>query len=245
MSEENKKIAEKIINIPDMNGGGCYELIDNITEALNQKDLGIKELTEELRKAQEAINIGAQTMSDDFDGLKSLGDKVLALTQERDGLQERIANLQKRFDERLVTPNEHEKYLIKKPLQENIKRLESELATANKWLEAKDEASMISAKAYFDLKSRLSLMQEIFKWLLGEAEDFPQRPEGKGIYYWRTELRKRIEALSSVAVEQKCEHDKGGEWRKQSASGVEYAPKDETTTCPFCPEPFVPGEEQV
>ena len=35
----------------------------------------------------------------------------------------------------------------------------------------------------------------IFKWLLGEEGDFPARREGDGVYYWRTELRKKIEAL--------------------------------------------------
>jgi hypothetical protein len=35
----------------------------------------------------------------------------------------------------------------------------------------------------------------IIKWLLGEFGDFPVRQEGEGAYYWRDELRKRLEKL--------------------------------------------------
>jgi len=41
--------------------------------------------------------------------------------------REEIEALQKRFDGRYATPNEHEKYLIEKPLKEEIERLKCEL----------------------------------------------------------------------------------------------------------------------
>lgn len=49
-----------------------------------------------------------------------------ALRDERKGLEEELAGIRKRFDERLATPNEYEKHLIAKPLHERLKSLEAE-----------------------------------------------------------------------------------------------------------------------
>lgn len=38
-------------------------------------------------------------------------------------------------------------------------------------------------------------MKSIFKWLLGEDGDFPLRTADEGVFYWRTELRKRLKNI--------------------------------------------------
>lgn len=35
----------------------------------------------------------------------------------------------------------------------------------------------------------------IFRWLFGEEGEFPERQPGQGAYYWRSQLRKRLEAI--------------------------------------------------
>lgn len=45
--------------------------------------------------------------------------------------------------------------------------------------------------------ARIAKLENAIKWALGEKGDFPQRQDGQGSYYWRTELRKR--AFSSKA----------------------------------------------
>ena len=37
--------------------------------------------------------------------------------------------------------------------------------------------------------------QEIFDWLDGRGEDFPERKEGEGAYYWRNHLRQKLQSL--------------------------------------------------
>jgi hypothetical protein len=34
-------------------------------------------------------------------------------------------------------------------------------------------------------------LRSAIRWALGEEGEFPLRPEGKGAYWWRTELRRR------------------------------------------------------
>ena len=45
-----------------------------------------------------------------------------------------------------------------------------------------------------EMRQQLAACREIFTWLLGEGDEFPLRPEGKGLYWWRKELRERIAA---------------------------------------------------
>lgn len=35
-------------------------------------------------------------------------------------------------------------------------------------------------------------VREIFQWLLGMKEDFPERQPGQGQYYWREQLRRKL-----------------------------------------------------
>lgn len=38
---------------------------------------------------------------------------------------------------------------------------------------------------------RIEKLESVIRWALGEEGDFPNRPEGAGLYWWRDELRKR------------------------------------------------------
>lgn len=38
---------------------------------------------------------------------------------------------------------------------------------------------------------RIARYERAIRWACGEVGSFPVRPEGKGAYYWRTELRER------------------------------------------------------
>lgn len=40
-------------------------------------------------------------------------------------------------------------------------------------------------------------MLEVFEWLLGESGDFPTRPPYAGAYWWRNDLRQRLDSLLS------------------------------------------------
>lgn len=42
--------------------------------------------------------------------------------------------------------------------------------------------------------SIMRALERIVHWMLGEIDDFPARPDGAGLYWWRTELRRRFEA---------------------------------------------------
>lgn len=44
------------------------------------------------------------------------------------------------------------------------------------------------------LRAELAECRAIFAWLLGEGDEFPLRPEGKGPYWWRKELREKVDA---------------------------------------------------
>jgi len=37
----------------------------------------------------------------------------------------------------------------------------------------------------------LNRYRDAFTWALGAGDSFPERPEGKGAYWWRSELQKR------------------------------------------------------
>lgn len=51
------------------------------------------------------------------------------------------------------------------------------------------------------LRAENGRLREAILWALGEGDEFPPRPEGKGQFWWRTELRKRA-ALGSKDGEQ-------------------------------------------
>lgn len=42
--------------------------------------------------------------------------------------------------------------------------------------------------------------ENVIRWALGEIGEFPSRPEGRGPYHWRDELRKRADAVSLAAL---------------------------------------------
>ena len=58
------------------------------------------------------------------------------------------------------------------------------------------------------LAAELNRLHDVIRWALGENGDFAQRPEGKGAYWWRTELRRRAN-LPNVRVS-----ESGGEKEK-------------------------------
>lgn len=41
------------------------------------------------------------------------------------------------------------------------------------------------------LERRMKKLESAIRWALGEKGDFPQRQDGQGAYWWRTELRRR------------------------------------------------------
>jgi hypothetical protein len=43
-------------------------------------------------------------------------------------------------------------------------------------------------------------VQEIFQWLMGANGEFPHREQGEGAYWWRKELRRRLEAIGIDAA---------------------------------------------
>ncbi len=45
------------------------------------------------------------------------------------------------------------------------------------------------------LSDGLNECAQLFAWLLGKSEEFPERQDGQGLYWWRTELRKRIAVI--------------------------------------------------
>lgn len=60
---------------------------------------------------------------------------------------------------------------------------------------------------------------EIYRWLLGYT-DFPQRKDGEGAYYWRTELRRRLPAYVLAALER--EGTKGEKFHPPTEGIVHY-----------------------
>ena len=38
----------------------------------------------------------------------------------------------------------------------------------------------------------LDRLKNVFAWLLGVEDDFPERQDGGGLYWWREELRKKL-----------------------------------------------------
>jgi hypothetical protein len=42
--------------------------------------------------------------------------------------------------------------------------------------------------------ARADAYREVFTWLLGESDDFPQR-EGAGTFYWRKPLREKLKQI--------------------------------------------------
>ncbi len=50
-------------------------------------------------------------------------------------------------------------------------------------------ASTASVQA--DQRAELERLRAAVLWALGVGDDFPQRPEGAGLYWWRHELAKR------------------------------------------------------
>jgi hypothetical protein len=38
---------------------------------------------------------------------------------------------------------------------------------------------------------RVCTLEAAVRWALGEGDDFPTREAGQGMYWWRTELRRR------------------------------------------------------
>ena len=46
-------------------------------------------------------------------------------------------------------------------------------------------------------RAELAALRDIVLWALGESGAFPLRPEGKGIYYWRGEMRRRLNAIDN------------------------------------------------
>ena len=59
-------------------------------------------------------------------------------------------------------------------------------------------SEFIGAEYYHKLKGKTSLvsyivtLEAIIMWALGEQGNFPPRKTGKGSYWWRTEMRKRL-----------------------------------------------------
>lgn len=44
-------------------------------------------------------------------------------------------------------------------------------------------------------QQQLEEVKNVFRWLLGLGEDFPNRQDGDGSYFWRKHLRAKLEAI--------------------------------------------------
>ena len=71
------------------------------------------------------------------------------------------------------------------------------------WTTARFESPAYRSAAVNDIATAITAAVEkeraeydaIFRWLFGEEGEFPERQPGQGAYYWRSQLRKRLEAI--------------------------------------------------
>lgn len=58
-------------------------------------------------------------------------------------------------------------------------------------------------------EQQLAAKEAVVLWLLGENGDFPVRPDGAGLYWWRSELRKRWKEASIAQLEARVKELEG------------------------------------
>lgn len=92
---------------------------------------------------------------------------------------------------------------------EEAERLQRELAEVRHDLEraVANHAADLSASSASAARKGVFVPQDVWDWLMGEGPDFDPTPEqvkgpfGAGRYWWRSELRRRVDsALSSIAA---------------------------------------------
>lgn len=50
-------------------------------------------------------------------------------------------------------------------------------------------------------ETEVARLMDIFKWVLGETYDFPERPADAGAYWWRAELRDRLRGPDTPVID--------------------------------------------
>lgn len=77
-------------------------------------------------------------------------------------------------------------------LNQRITYLEAKLAEAQAKLAETRTYSYETVNGLVKWRdNKIAVLENAIRWALGEIDDFPERKNGQGGYWWRTELRER------------------------------------------------------
>ncbi len=105
------------------------------------------------------------------------------------------------------TPGNADDSLMAAKMLRALDRERSRLASENnQWRDTGPVKLLIASEsALAAMTQRAEAAERVIKWALGEVDDFPDWPAtvtitGNPKYWWRTELRKRFDAIASAST---------------------------------------------
>lgn len=127
-----------------------------------------------------------------------------ALVEERRQFNERIAGVEAQLAEGATRTTYYGHTLVPSlTLRLSMARAdaaEAQVALLTQAIHEKNDAGAAAVRAIGELEATIALLTEAIRWALGEVDEFPERQDGQGPYWWRAELRRRA-ALAAARGE--------------------------------------------